>query len=220
MPVGIRLFPDEPAVGLRVADERRHSGDRRAHERGAVDRRRKQRRRLRFRSVLFSLLTLVIPTSSKWMPLQHVVRATVSTNVTSFDPVPPERAYNSIIREAALAYDVDAALIRSVIQTESAFDASAVSRTGAAGLMQLMPEVAQKLGVSDRFDPRDNIMGGARLLRELLDHYHGNLPLVLAGYNAGAAAVARFGTIPPFPETRQYVKRVTRLIKEDNSGDD
>jgi hypothetical protein len=84
MPVGIRLFPDEPAVGLRMADERRHSEDRRAHERGAADRRRKQRRRLRFRSVLFSLLTLAIPTTSKWTPLQHVVRATVSTNVTSF----------------------------------------------------------------------------------------------------------------------------------------
>jgi soluble lytic murein transglycosylase-like protein len=107
-----------------------------------------------------------------------------------------------------------------VIQTESAFDTTAVSRAGAAGLMQLMPDVAEKLGVRDRFDPRENIMGGARLLRELLDQYHGNLPLVLAGYNAGAKAVRRFGTVPPFPETRDYVQRVTRLIKEDNSGGD
>jgi soluble lytic murein transglycosylase-like protein len=215
----IRLFTDEPALGLRGAEERREGHDRRARERLATDRRR-ERRRLRFRSVLFSVLTLALPTSSKLSPFKHVVRPTVSTAVTSFDPVPPERAYDHLIREASAAYDVDAALIRSVIQTESAFDAMAVSRAGAAGLMQLMPAVAEKLGVTDRFDPRDNIMGGARLLRELLDRYHGNLPLVLAGYNAGAAAVARFGAVPPFPETRHYVKRVTRLIKADTSGGD
>jgi soluble lytic murein transglycosylase-like protein len=211
---------DEPAVGLRRADERRHVRDRRARERGLTDRRRKQRRRLRLRSVLFSLLTLALPTSTKLPPVKHVTRPTVSTTVMSFDPISPEQAYDPFIREASAAYDVDAALIRSVIQTESAFDAMALSRAGAGGLMQLMPDVADKLGVTDRFDPRENIMGGARLLRELLDQYHGNLPLVLAGYNAGAAAVERFGSIPPFPETRDYVQRVTRLIKESATGGD
>lgn len=221
MSARIRLFTDEPAVGLRLEGERRATCDRRAHSRDeAADRRRRQRRRFRLRSALFSLLTVALPTSSKVAPLERFVRPRVSTTVTSFDPVPVQRAYDHLIREAALVHNVDAALIRSVIQTESAFDTMAVSRAGAAGLMQLMPAIAERLGVRDRFDPRDNIMGGAKLLRELLDHYHGNLPLVLAGYNAGATAVARFGRVPPFPETRQYVQRVTRLLKEDSSGGD
>jgi hypothetical protein len=219
MSARIRLFTDEPAIGLRLADDRRKTCDRRADGRDeATDRRRGQRRRFRLRSALFSLLTVALPTSSKLTPLEPFVRPSVSTTVMSFDPVRLRRAYDHLIYEASLAYNVDAALIRSVIQTESAFDTTAVSRAGAAGLMQLMPDVAEKLGVRDRFDPRENIMGGARLLRELLDQYHGNLPLVLAGYNAGAKAVRRFGTVPPFPETRDYVQRVTRLIKEDNSG--
>src|SRR2546425_6139795 len=108
----------ERAVGLRVADERRHGRDRRGHERAADDRRRKQRRRFRLRSVLFSLLTLALPTSAKWTPLQNVAHATVSTTVTSFDPIPPERAYDPLIREAAALFNLDAALICSVIQTE------------------------------------------------------------------------------------------------------
>jgi Transglycosylase SLT domain len=210
----LRLFADHPAVGLRIADERRHGGDRRNLEREAVDRRRRQRRRHRLRSLLFGVLTFALPTSGKVAPLTAVPHARVSALETSFDPVPVERAYDSIIQEASAAYGVDAALIRSVIQIESAFDALAMSRAGAAGLMQLMPDVAERLGVADRFDPRQNIMGGARLLRELLDQYHGNLPLVLAGYNAGAVAVARFQAVPPFPETRHYVERVTRLIKD------
>jgi soluble lytic murein transglycosylase-like protein len=130
-------------------------------------------------------------------------------------------AYEDIIQEAAAQYDLSPALIRSVIQTESAFDASAVSRAGAVGLMQLMPAVAANLGVQNLLDPRENIMGGAQLLRELHDRYRGNLPLMLASYNAGAAAVARFGRrIPPFPETQAYVKRVTGLLKKSRASGD
>jgi soluble lytic murein transglycosylase-like protein len=147
--------------------------------------------------------------------------ASVSVAVEKYEAVPARQAYEGMIREAAATYDLDPALIRSVIETESAFDATAVSRAGAVGLMQLMPAVADNLGVQNLMDPRESIMGGAQLLRELIDRYHGNLPLVLASYNAGVTAVARFGGIPPFPETQAYVKKVTRLIKKSReaSGD-
>jgi soluble lytic murein transglycosylase-like protein len=139
----------------------------------------------------------------------------VSVTVDSFEAVPAREAYEDIILEAADKYDLNPALIRSVIETESAYDASAVSRAGALGLMQVMPAVAASLGAENLLDPRENIMAGSQLLRELYDRYHGNLPLILASYNAGAAAVARFGRrIPPFPETQAYVKRVTKLYNK------
>jgi soluble lytic murein transglycosylase-like protein len=105
------------------------------------------------------------------------------------------------------------------MQAESAFNPMAVSPAGAMGLMQLMPEVAGAFGIADPFDPRENIMGGTRLLRELLDVYHNNIPLVLASYNAGPAAVARYGRVPPFRETQGYVKKIVTLIaKARNAG--
>ena len=145
----------------------------------------------------------------------------VSTTIDHVIAVPPRRAYEGLIREAAALYRIDAAVIRSVMQAESAFNPFAVSRTGAMGLMQLMPDVARAYEIEDPFDPRENIMGGARLLRKLLDSHHGNLELTLASYNAGPAAVARYGRVPPFRETRGYVKKVTTLIAfERNSGND
>ena len=128
--------------------------------------------------------------------------------------VPPAHAYEGFIREAAALYRVDASLIRSIMQAESAFDPSAVSRAGAMGLMQLMPDMAEAFGVEHPFDPRENIMAGARLLRELLDQHHGNVRLAVASYNAGPTAVARYGGVPPFRETRGYVKKVTGLIAD------
>ena len=98
------------------------------------------------------------------------------------------------------------------MQTESAFDALAVSRAGAMGLMQLMPDVAEELGVDDAFDPRQNVMAGTRYLRRLLNLYDGNVPLALASYNAGATNVAQYGGVPPFPETQNYVKQITHLV--------
>jgi soluble lytic murein transglycosylase-like protein len=99
------------------------------------------------------------------------------------------------------------------MQTESAFDALAVSPAGAVGLMQLMPDVASEMGVDDPFDPRQNIMGGAKYLRRLLDRHRGNMRLALASYNAGPGNVTEYGGVPPFPETRKYVKTVTKLIR-------
>ena len=139
--------------------------------------------------------------------------AVVTTHVESAIAVPAQHTYDTLIREAADRHGVDAALIKSVMQAESAFDALAVSRAGARGLMQLMPALAEELGVDDPYDARQNVMGGAQYLRRLLDLYHGNVRLALAGYNAGMTAVSRYGGVPPFRETQNYVKRVTALVE-------
>lgn len=112
------------------------------------------------------------------------------------------------IQEISARYGVDASLVHAVIGVESAFNPWAVSRKGAQGLMQLMPRTASALGVRDSFNPRDNIEGGVRHLRYLLDRYPGNVPLALAAYNAGEGAVDYYGGIPPYPETQQYVQKI------------
>ncbi len=112
------------------------------------------------------------------------------------------------IREISMRHGVDPRLVESVIRAESAFNPTAVSRTGARGLMQLMPQTAAMLGVRDSFDPRQNIEGGVRHLRYLLDRYPGNVSLAVAAYNAGEGAVDSHRGIPPFAETQQYVQRV------------
>jgi soluble lytic murein transglycosylase-like protein len=137
----------------------------------------------------------------------------VAVSIDDVRTVPAEEAYNTLIHEAAATYRLDPALIRAVMQTESAFNALVVSPVGAEGLMQLMPPLAKEMGVSDSFDPRQNIMAGARYLRELLDRHRGNLPLALASYNAGPAAVDKYHAVPPFRETERYVKAITALIK-------
>lgn len=121
---------------------------------------------------------------------------------------PAFQRYGKIITEAASRHEVDPLLVGAVISQESGFRANAVSKTGAAGLMQLMPDTARSLGVRDAFDPRENVEGGTALLRQLLDRYNGQLDLALAAYNAGPAAVDKYGGVPPFPETQAYVKSV------------
>ena len=117
-----------------------------------------------------------------------------------------------IIRAAAERHNVPHELVSAVIRVESGFNARAVSPKGARGLMQLMPQTASILGVRDSFDPKDNIDGGVRHLRGLLDQYGNNIPLVLAAYNAGEGAVNRHGGIPPYAETQAYVERIMSLI--------
>lgn len=112
------------------------------------------------------------------------------------------------IRTAAERYGVPERLVSAVIRAESGFNPTAVSRKGARGLMQLMPSTASMLGVRDSFDPRQNIDGGVRHLRTLMDRFSQNLPLAVAAYNAGESAVLAHGGIPPYPETREYVRRV------------
>ena len=119
--------------------------------------------------------------------------------------------YATEIRASASRHGVDPTLVESVIRAESAFNPTAVSRTGARGLMQLMPKTAMALGVRDSFNPRENIDGGVRHLRYLVDRYPGNLPLAVAAYNAGEGAVDAYRGIPPYAETQQYVQRVLKV---------
>lgn len=121
--------------------------------------------------------------------------------------------YDSEIRRVARRYDVDPPLIKAIIHTESDFNHRAVSKSGAKGLMQLMPETARELRVRNPFDPRENIDGGTRYFRKMLDSFNGNLILSLAAYNAGPGQVMRSGGVPRIAETRRYVNKVLRKYK-------
>lgn len=118
------------------------------------------------------------------------------------------------VQEAATKYNLDPALIEAVIKQESAYDTAARSAVGAEGLMQLMPETAKELGVENSLDPRQNVMGGAKYLRQLLDQFDGNLTKVIAGYNAGPGAVSHYGGVPPYAETQDYVAKVLKNYDE------
>lgn len=126
---------------------------------------------------------------------------------------------DAIFQEAAEKYNVPVNLLKAIGKQESGFNPDAVSRCGAQGIMQLMPRTAAYLGVTDSFDPKQNIMGGAKYISELLDKYDGNVSLALAAYNAGSNNVAKYGGIPPFEETQNYVKKVMGYMQEDvNTG--
>jgi transglycosylase-like protein with SLT domain/uncharacterized protein DUF4124 len=118
------------------------------------------------------------------------------------------KEFEPIINSCALEYGVDRSLVKAVIQAESGYNPNAVSPKGAAGLMQLMPKTAQDLKVSDSLNPAENIRGGVRYLKFLLDTFKGDVAMALAAYNAGLSKVAKYGGIPPFEETRNYVTKV------------
>ena len=125
-------------------------------------------------------------------------------------PPDPERLqrYDHHIHEAAALYQLPVAFIRAVVRVESNFYADAVSNKGAVGLMQLMPQTAASMGVTDPYDPRQNVLGGARYLRVLANQFEGDLVLTIAAYNAGGGAVRRYEGVPPYRETRRYVRNV------------
>ena len=125
---------------------------------------------------------------------------------------------HQMVQETAQKHDVDPALVSAVISTESNWNTSALSRKGAQGLMQLVPETAQKLGVFNAWDPQQNIDGGVRYLHMLLDRYNGDLPKALAAYNAGPSAVDRWGGVPNYPETQEYVRKVTHTYFQPGSA--
>jgi soluble lytic murein transglycosylase-like protein len=125
--------------------------------------------------------------------------------------VPPHLA--EAVREAAKAHGVDPRLVAAVARRESAWNPNAVSSVGACGLMQLMPDTARYVGVTDVFDARQNLLGGTRYLRTLLDTFHGDLDLTLAAYNAGPGAVAKYKGVPPYRETQAYVAAVRRTYE-------
>ncbi|MFZ0737978.1 MAG: lytic transglycosylase domain-containing protein [Candidatus Acidiferrales bacterium] len=142
-----------------------------------------------------------------------------ASDVVSFEPedvfraipVPAgsSAAFANLIRAAAQKHGVDEKLIASIIAAESNFNPRAASRKNARGLMQLLPSTAARYSVANILDPAQNIDAGTRYLKELLQQYHGDLKLTLAAYNAGPDVVAKYGGVPPFPETRAYVRRVT-----------
>jgi soluble lytic murein transglycosylase-like protein len=115
---------------------------------------------------------------------------------------------DSIVQEVAQKYSLEPSLIHSIIKIESNYDPWAISPKGAMGLMQLMPATAAQYGVKNIFDPRENIEGGVRYLKDLVRLYQGQTDLVLAAYNAGQEAVKRFGGIPPYPETIKYIEKI------------
>lgn len=121
--------------------------------------------------------------------------------------VPPAQL-EQLVRANGAAFGVDPSLIKAIIANESGFDPKATSRTGAQGLMQLEPGTAAGLGVTDAYDPAQNIYGGTRYIKGLLERFHGDLHLAVAAYNAGPGAVEKYGDVPPYAETQNYVQNV------------
>lgn len=121
--------------------------------------------------------------------------------------------YDHLITEAAHTYEVPFPLLKAIIKAESNFDPKAVSKAGAAGLMQIMPDNFKNFNIKDPFNPWENIMGGAGYFSRLLDRFEGELPLAIAAYNAGPGMVDRYKDIPPFRETRNYVKKVIKYYR-------
>lgn len=132
--------------------------------------------------------------------------------VTATHPAPPPAELNAMVDRIATQQGVEPPLVHSVILAESNYNPSAVSTKGAQGIMQLIPSTARRFGVSDSFDAADNIQGGVRYLRFLLDYYHGDYTKSIAAYNAGEAAVDKYNGVPPYAETLGYVRTVARHL--------
>lgn len=201
-------------MGLRYPGlDRRRPQNRRHGFRFTWDRRRGERRKQQLRTILFTAVALTLP--GQVLKLQPL-HPSVSVSIDRVTALRPDQAYDHLIAEAAAVYEISPALIKAVMRTESAFDPNVVSPVGAQGLMQLMPALAEEMGVVNAFDPRENIMGGAKYLKQLLDSTRGNIPLTLASYNAGPGNVARYKGIPPFKETRNYVRKITALLARED----
>ena len=196
----------------------RRVSERRSPERAGPGRRRGERRKTTARAgLLMAVLSLLSGG-------RILLRPTVETSTDGFrlapdvtemktDETDPSR-FDAIIEEASALYGVNSALVKAVIQAESRFNPLAVSPVGAKGLMQLMPVIAREYGALDPLDAKQNVFAGVKYLSNLLDRYNGNVSMALAGYNAGPTAVKRFRGIPPYRETRGYVRKIQNLIAE------
>ena len=173
------------------------------------------------------------PTEHRWKAVPHVnVQAarSAAAEVDQYFEKPAsgqnssatsgltQREIDAAIDKAASRHNVDPNLVRALVKVESNFNPNAVSRTGAMGLMQLMPQTARQLNLKNPFDPQENIDAGVRHLKQLLDNYGGDVRLSLAAYNAGSGAVSRSRGIPNFAETRNYVRRITNIYSGDLGG--
>jgi len=200
----------------RNGDRRRT--ERRSPDRACAGRRRGDRRRSTARAgLLMAVLSLLSGGRILLRPSVETstndVRVPTETTEVVKNENDPSR-FDAIIEEAAALYGVNSALVKAVIQAESRFNPLAVSPVGAKGLMQLMPIIAKEYGALNPLDAKQNVFAGVKYLSELLDRYNGNVSLALAGYNAGPTAVKRFRGIPPYRETRGYVRKIQNLIAE------
>ena len=151
-------------------------------------------------------------------PAAKTATARIAPTATPRTSQLPKAELERIVQETASRHRVDPALVRAVIQAESGWKPDAVSRKGAQGLMQLVPGTAEQLGVNDTFDPQQNVDGGVKYLRMMLERYDGDLDKALAAYNAGPGAVDRARGVPNYPETRAYVQKVTDTYFRPGSG--
>ncbi len=176
-------------------------------------------------------LALVLLLWSPAVGLCDIYRYVDGNGVVHFTNTPTGKHYSLYLRESgarasvqemvrryAVMFNLEEALIRAVIKAESNYNPRAVSRKGALGMMQLIPETARLMEVHDPMDPDQNIRGGSRYLRQMLDRFEGDLELALAAYNAGPGTVTRYGGIPPFEETRTYVERVKKYLDHYRQG--
>jgi soluble lytic murein transglycosylase-like protein len=171
---------------------------------------------LRTGKLVRSLIVTSRPINQQRVP-ENLVQPRVVTNIIAPEPPAPEAPPTGVsetVDRIAAQQRISPQLIHSVIKVESNYNPNAVSSKGAQGLMQLIPSTARRFGVSNSFNPVENIQGGARYLKYLLDLYGGNYPLALAAYNAGEGAVARYGGVPPYAETQNYLVQVYKRLEE------
>ena len=164
-------------------------------------------------AVNFQNIMNSMTSTERFDPSKISTAATAAPAAVHNDPA----EFDSIIAEASQKYNVDESLIRAVIRQESGFNPQATSCCGAQGMMQLMPETAAELGVTNAYDARDNIMGGTKYLSRLLNQFDGNMTKAIAAYNAGPGSVQQYGGVPPYAETQNYVDKVLGYYQE-NKG--
>jgi hypothetical protein len=157
------------------------------------------------------VLTNVVPVQSTGRSGSSAGKSRQQLRADSVPAQTKPRPYAHLVQRIASRYGVDPDLVHAVIKVESAYNPTSVSSRGAVGLMQLLPSTAAEMGIYDLTDAHDNVVGGVRLLRRLLDRYSGNVTLALAAYNAGPGAVARYKGVPPYRETQQYIQRIRRI---------
>jgi len=212
IPNGVRVQSEQPTTRATISRSRRPA-------RGGLPKAAGASQTGRVTSV-DSSQPLLQPTSLPYTPLTAAVSGADSSSLRGYTTGSPE--VDSYLLNSGTRHGVDPLLLYSVMHQESSFKSRAISPKGARGLMQLMPLTAVRYGVTNIFDPRQNIEGGARYLRFLLDHFDGDLNLALAGYNAGEGAVEKYGwRIPPYSETQEYVRRISRrygLLKDPNAA--